>query len=476
MMGAFNRRQPNMGYAILRTDKLKSGIAVRRSLTHAFRERDTPNAEASRTPDNTHIGAASVDEAITKFNARLATQDKVRSNAVLAVEYLVTSSGPDMHGKSREEQDAYFRDALKWIENKHGAENVIYAGIHRDEQTPHMYAYVVPIDQRGKLNCRAFLGGAKALNQMQTEFAQEVGQPHGLQRGIEGSKARHVTVQQYYARVNKPFEPLPEVKTPMPPKLRPEPVKPGLFAGKEAGEVYRLDHSAWEREKAAMEIQKQQHIAERKAQRDAAVATAKRHQVQAREAEALRSQVDQLKRSNGVYVKKATDLTQQVGKLAAVVEMLTPDELQALEARKRQQEAERAKQAEIARQKAAEAARKAEYAKEVDRRVKGIQKLLQRGGAAHTFGVKAATALREAGDDPSKVDWSKVEGATVREAIGKHGQTPESVIEAINQNSPYRVNPASHQKVVDYVAMKAPQLRQQHEQERNTPSRGPRLG
>jgi hypothetical protein len=267
------------------------------------------------------------------------------------------------------------------------------------------------------------------------------------------------------------------VTTPAPPPLRPEPVKPGLFAGKEASEVYKLDHSAWEREKAAAQIQRQQNLAEQKAQLSVAVSTAKRHQVQAREAEALKDQVGQLKRSNSVYVKKATDLTQQVGKLAAVVEMLTPDELQALEARKRQQEVERVKQAEIARQKAAEAARRAEYAKEAERRVKGIQKLLQRGGAAHTFGVKAARALREAGDDPAKVDWSKVEGATVREAIGKHGQTPESVIEAINQNSPYRANPASHQKVVDYVAMKAPQLRQQHEQERNTPTRGgPRLG
>ena len=49
-----------------------------------------------------------------------------------------------MQGKARSSQDAYFRDALDWLKNKHGAENVVYAGIHRDETTPHMYAYVVP--------------------------------------------------------------------------------------------------------------------------------------------------------------------------------------------------------------------------------------------------------------------------------------------------------------------------------------------
>ena len=43
-----------------------------------------------------------------------------------------------MASKSREEQDAYFRDALDWLKGRHGAENVVYAGIHRDETTPHL--------------------------------------------------------------------------------------------------------------------------------------------------------------------------------------------------------------------------------------------------------------------------------------------------------------------------------------------------
>src|SRR5471032_2635618 len=302
-----------MGYAILRTQKLKSGIAVRRSLTHAFRERETPNADASRTPENTHIGAADVDEA-------------------LAVEYLITASPEDMHGKTRQEQDAYFRDALKWVEDKHGKANVVYAGIHRDEQTPHMYAYVVPLDERGKLNCRSFLGGAKALSQMQTEFSQEVGQQHGLQRGIEGSKARHTSIQQYYSRVSKAFEPLPEVKTPAP-KLRPEPEKPGLFAGKDAKEAYQLDHGAWQREQAAAQIQKQQHMAEVRAQRDTAVEVAKRHQAQAKEAAALKDEVGQLKQSNGVYAKTVAQRKAEVVKLLAVAELFTPEEIRAAQVR-----------------------------------------------------------------------------------------------------------------------------------------------
>lgn len=462
-MGAFNHWRQKMGYAILRTQKLKSGQAVRRSLTHAFREQETPNADPERTPENSHIGAENVQEALERFNARL--PDKVRKNAVLAIEYLITASPEDLHGKTRQQQDAYFDDALHFLRQKHGAQNVVYAGVHRDETTPHMYAYVVPIDERGKLNCRAFLGGAKALSELQTQFAQEVGQQHGLQRGIEGSKARHTTVQRYYERANAAFEPLPEVKT-IPPKLRPEPEKPGLFAGSDAKQTYRHDHDAWTREKAAADKLAEQRRLEVKAQRDAAVATARRHEAQAAEAAALRSQVAELKASNSHYVKQSNDFKEKTRRLLVVANMFTPEELKMAQERHRLQEAEKAKQAEITRQKAAEAARQAGIQQEFGKRVQGVQKLLQRGGAEHTFGVRAASALREAGGDASRVDWEAVERKTVIESIGRHGQTAESVTKAILAHSPLRADPASHQEIQEAVTRAAPRLEAQYQQDR----------
>lgn len=463
-----------MGYAILRTQKLKSGQAVRRSMTHAFREQDTPNADPERTPDNIHIGAADIDQALEQFNARL--PDKVRKNAVLAVEYLITASPEDMHGKTRQEQDAYFRDALDWLKTKHGAENVVYAGIHRDEQTPHMYAYVVPIDERGKLNCRAFLGGAKALSQMQTDFSQEVGQQHGLQRGIEGSKARHTTIQQYYSRANQAFEPLPEVKTPAP-KLRPEPEKPWLLAGKDIKEAYQRDHGAWAREEAAAQSQKQQRIAEVKTQRDAAVETARRHQAQAGEAGALKTEVGKLKASNGQYAKKLAALDVQASALREIAQLFTPEEIRKGLARRHQQEAERTRQAEITAQKAAESARQAEIAAEAGRRVDGLKKLSQHSaGATLTFARKAIDALRKADNDPSKVDWKAVEAVTTYDAIGQNGQTPESVIDALTHHSPGRADPASHQEIRKAVQRAVSgleaQYQQQQENERSNPGPG----
>jgi hypothetical protein len=189
-----------MNFAIIRIQKLKSAVAVRRSLKHAFREQDTPNADPERAQQNTHFGAHSAADAIQKFNYNM--PDKVRSNAVVCVEFLVTASPEKMKSMTSQEQNKYFSDALAFIQAKHGAENVFYAGIHRDESTPHMYCYVTPIKD-GKLNCRAFYGENGALSKMQSDFAETVGKKHTLSRGIKGSKAKHTTIKKFYADLNR---------------------------------------------------------------------------------------------------------------------------------------------------------------------------------------------------------------------------------------------------------------------------------
>jgi hypothetical protein len=198
-----------MKYAIIRMQKLKSAVGVRRSLKHAFREQETPNVDIQLEAENTHLGASSSAEAIKKFNAAL--PDKVRSNAVLCVEFLVTASPEKMKEMTRQEQDKYFAEALEFIKDKHGAENVFYSGIHRDESTPHLYAYVVP-KKDGKLNCRAFYGEKDALTKMQDDFAEKVAAKNDLNRGIKGSKARHVRIKQFYTDLNrsKPKMPNPD--------------------------------------------------------------------------------------------------------------------------------------------------------------------------------------------------------------------------------------------------------------------------
>ena len=190
-----------MKYAILRTQKLKATGAVWRSLKHAFREQPTPNADPDKAAKNEHVGAASAAEAMQKVRDRL--PEKRRKDAVLAIEYLITASPEAMQGMGGK-SSAYFNDALKWLRERHGRANVVYAGVHRDESTPHMYAYVVPLDEStGRLNARRWLGGSKALSEMQTDFAATVGAQHGLERGIKGSRAKHERVSRHYGLVNQ---------------------------------------------------------------------------------------------------------------------------------------------------------------------------------------------------------------------------------------------------------------------------------
>ncbi|MCY7284793.1 MAG: DUF3991 domain-containing protein, partial [Cyanobacteria bacterium CAN_BIN43] len=68
--------------------------------------------------------------------------------------------------------------------------------------TPHIHAYMVPLDEKGKLNCRALLGGSRyRLSELQDDFAQAMA-ILGLERGIKGSKAKHTEISKYYAAVN----------------------------------------------------------------------------------------------------------------------------------------------------------------------------------------------------------------------------------------------------------------------------------
>lgn len=189
-----------MAYAILRTKKLKSMGAMARSARHTFREQPTPNADPGATSRNKTVGAKGADQVLSALERSL--PPKRRKDAVLAIEYLITASPEAFkrHGGRLDDLGGgYFQDALKWLQDKHGKENVISSTIHLDESTPHLVAYVVPKTKDGRLSCRDFLGGPEKLRAMQSDFHAKVGAPRGLERGVEGSKAKHENVRAFYA-------------------------------------------------------------------------------------------------------------------------------------------------------------------------------------------------------------------------------------------------------------------------------------
>ena len=192
-------------YAILRVGKIKTKGQLGAALSHNFRDRHTPNADLDRLHENTVLkGPKNGQDVIAAWEAR--APEKIRKNAVHALEYFVGASPEKMAAMSRSQQDTYFRKALGWFEDRHGTDNVLSAVIHRDETTPHMQILVIPLDARGRLNARELVGGKATLSRMQTDFAHEVGISFGLERGRERSQATHQTIKEYYAHAQEPVE------------------------------------------------------------------------------------------------------------------------------------------------------------------------------------------------------------------------------------------------------------------------------
>ena len=197
--------------------------SVAASMQHCYRERETHNADQERTPDNQHLGAKSTDEAMGKLRALL--PEKRRKDAVLVVEYVMTAS-PEWFDKATPEQEkAFFQRSLQWLADKYGADRIVTASIHRDEATPHLSAFVVPLTQDKRLSAKEFIGSRDKMRADQTSYAGCVADL-GLERGIEGSKATHQTIQQHYAAIQQGVKTHASISTKA---LEPRVLSKGLF-------------------------------------------------------------------------------------------------------------------------------------------------------------------------------------------------------------------------------------------------------
>lgn len=190
-----------MKKAIFRIQKLKSTRSVAGCLKHNFRDIDTPNADIDKLDQNQVLaGPKTATEAMQNYSDNL--PERIRKNAVMAIECLSTASPEFFETADRETQDKFFADSLKFIEDRFGKDNIISAVVHRDESTPHLQTLVIPLVE-GKLNAKKFVGGSKhELSKMQTEYHQKVAK-YGLARGQLKSKSTHNTIKSFYSDVEE---------------------------------------------------------------------------------------------------------------------------------------------------------------------------------------------------------------------------------------------------------------------------------
>ena len=143
----------------------------------------------------------------------------IGNNQVRAIRILLTGTHEDMERITNEDRlDEWCNDNLKYLADTFGKENIVSAVLHMDEQTPHIHATLVPIvkgerkrkkkeeqvkkryrkkpTDTARLCADEIMARAK-LKSYQDTYAQSMS-GYGLQRGIDGSEARHITTRQYY--------------------------------------------------------------------------------------------------------------------------------------------------------------------------------------------------------------------------------------------------------------------------------------
>lgn len=211
-----------MGYAVLHMEKT-SGTDSAMS-AHIERTIKPKNADESKTHLNQELikfpdGVENRTQAIQHRLDTAGLTRKIGNNQVRAIRILLTGTHEDMERITNEGRlDDWCNDNLKYLADTFGKENIVSAVLHMDEQTPHIHATLVPIvkgerkrrkreeqtkkryrkkpTDTARLCADEIMTRAK-LKSYQDTYAQSMS-GYGLQRGIDGSEARHISTRQYY--------------------------------------------------------------------------------------------------------------------------------------------------------------------------------------------------------------------------------------------------------------------------------------
>lgn len=185
-----------VGYAVVHMMKIKSG-AVGGIQSHNNREHEpktNPDVDTSRSEDNYDlISCDNYKRSIKEKLSNLVESSRaVRKDAVVVCNFIVTSDNETMNALGADRQREFFQDSVKWFSDRYGADRVLNATVHMDETTPHLHIGVMPITQDGRLSAKAIFTKTE-MKAIQTEFARDVGEKYGLERGVEGSERTHLS-------------------------------------------------------------------------------------------------------------------------------------------------------------------------------------------------------------------------------------------------------------------------------------------
>ena len=173
------------------------GIERENERDENYKSARNPQIDKSKTRLNYHTMPyekkylSFIDERIKQLSLRR----KIKDDAVLITSFILGSDKEFFDRITTEQQTRFFDDCTDFFSDRYGKENVISAVVHLDESTPHLHFNLMPVTG-GRL-CAKELFDRTALRDLQTDFYEAVGKKYGLERGKEGSTAKHLDTVAY---------------------------------------------------------------------------------------------------------------------------------------------------------------------------------------------------------------------------------------------------------------------------------------
>ena len=211
-----------MGFVVLHMEKAHGSDSG--TTAHIERFIIPKNADPTRTHLNRKLvtypdGIKDRTAAIQKRLEEAGLTRKIGNNQVRAIRINVSGTHEDMERIEKEGRlDKWCANNIRYFADLFGKENIVAAHLHRDEETPHIHVTLVPIvkgerkrrkrEEQVKKRyrkkpadtvrlCADDIMTRLKLKSYQDSYAVAMAK-YGLQRGIEGSKARHKSTTQYY--------------------------------------------------------------------------------------------------------------------------------------------------------------------------------------------------------------------------------------------------------------------------------------
>lgn len=165
-------------------------------------------------PNKKYIGQGLDPKYRTVANFILGGNREVMRNLAFGNQEVDWEHGADNSDLKRmPEIEAWAKDAYAFMCKKYGEKNIAAFVVHLDEANPHVHCTVLPLTEKNRFSfIKTFMGGvdsrdalSKYMENLHTEYAEEVGLKYGMERGdsIKETGAVHRTTEEYRRKLWK---------------------------------------------------------------------------------------------------------------------------------------------------------------------------------------------------------------------------------------------------------------------------------